>query len=62
MAFTGQLRTNQYGDVRDGQGIYEGETEKKKLNRNIYSFEKVVMKEHILKIKSTQYVPNWYVR
>ena len=36
--------------------------QRKTLNGNIYVFKEVIKEEHILEVKSTQYVPNRHVR
>ena len=64
LAFTGQLHANHYGNIGEQENYGERERErerKRRLYRNIYVLNKIIEEEHILEVKSTQYVPNWHV-
>ena len=60
LAIARRLRTND--DIGDGQGNLRKERQRKRLNRDIYTFEEVIEKGHIFKIMSTQHISDWNIR
>ena len=46
----------------DRESMKRERDRKERLNRNIYSFEKVIQEKYIIEVAFTQHIPNWYVR